>query len=277
VYGVSTGGTAVYGLSYSTLEYGAAVTGILSNTNAGRYSAGVYGRNRGLGGYGYGVWGRHDGAGPGVKGTSENGFGGEFTSSNYRGAYVRGGPSWIALYADGWTYVNGNLDVTANAWVTGDLSVSGTCTGCTDSHEGRNIGSESIAAGDLLTVTGVEVDSQTGKPVLLVRKASRPSDVVIGVAGKTMVRDKAGERANHAKQPLVSTTGVAAPNAHVQVIVSGLAQVRVSANDVKTGDLLAPGAAGGATRAGATGAFARAVSTPNSQGLVWALVSAAPR
>jgi hypothetical protein len=271
--GSSARGYAIYGSHQGTTETAAAVMGVLSTTSAGRYSAGVRGLNRGTGGYGFGVWGSHDGAGPGVKGSSANGFGGEFVSDNYRGAYVRGGPTWIALYSDGWAYVNGNLDVTANAWVTGNLSVSGTCTGCTDAYAARNSGSESIAPGDLVATAGVEVDPQNGQPVLLVRQAGQPGDAVIGVAGRALVRDTAGERASLSNQPLVPTEGTAAPNAYVQVIVSGLAQVRATAPDIQIGDLLAPSTDGGAVRAMAPGAFARAVSAPDAQGLVWALVS----
>jgi hypothetical protein len=271
--GSSAKGSAVYG-SHMGSSYGVSgVLGVLGNTSAGQDSAGVRGINKGTGGYGYGVWGSHSGAGPGVKGSSANGFGGEFVSDNYRGAYVRGGPSWIALYADGWAYVNGNLDVTANTWITGDLSVSGTCTGCTDTYAARNSGSESIAPGDLVATAGVEVDPQSGQPVLLVRRAGQPGDAVIGVAGRALVRDTVGERASLSNQPLVPTEGTATPNAYVQVIVSGLAQVRATAPDIQIGDLLAPSTDGGAVRAMAPGAFARAVSAPDAQGLVWALVS----
>lgn len=243
--------------SRTTAANGIGVTGVSSST--GSLSSGVLGA--------------HEGAGSGVRGTSETGFGGEFISSNYRGAYVRGGPSWIALYADGWTYVNGNLDVTENAFVGGNLTVDGTCSGCTQAYGARNSGSESLSLGDLVAAAGVEVDPKSGQPVLLVRRAGA-GDAVIGVAGKAMVRDTAGERANQPNQPLVATDGAAAPNAYVQVVVSGLAQVRVTTPDIKIGDALAPGAAGGAARAVAPGAFARAVSTPDAQGLVWALVSA---
>ncbi|MDQ3703642.1 MAG: S-layer homology domain-containing protein [Chloroflexota bacterium] len=273
VLGTSNTGMGVQGLTSSTITDAVGILGMVATTSAGRDSAGVRGRNQGTGGYGMGVWGSHDGAGPGVKGTSANGFGGEFTSDNYRGAYVRGGPSWIALYADGWTYVNGNLDVTQNAWITGDLSVSGTCTGCTQAYGARNSGDESLRQGDLVAAAGVEVDPKSGQPVLLVRRAGA-GDAVIGVAGKALVRDTAGERANQPNQPLVATEGAAAPNTHVQVVVSGLTQVRVTTPDIKIGDALALGAAGGAARAVAPGAFARAVSTPDAQGLVWALVSA---
>ncbi|MDQ5825127.1 MAG: S-layer homology domain-containing protein [Chloroflexota bacterium] len=243
--------------SRSTAANGVGVTGVSST---GSLSSGVLGA--------------HEGSGPGVRGTSATGFGGEFTSDNYRGAYVRGGPSWIALYADGWTYVNGNLDVTANAWVTGDLSVSGNCTGCTQAYGARNTGDESIRLGDLVAAAGVEVDPKSGQPVLLVRRAGQPGDAIIGVAGSALVRDTAGERAKEQNQPLVPADGAAAPNAYVRVIVSGLAQVRVTTQEVGIGDLLAPSAAGGATRALSQGGFARAVSTPDAQGLVWALVSA---
>ena len=273
VLGHSDTGTGVQGLTSATTTGAVGILGMVTTTSAGIDSAGVRGRNQGTGSYGTGVWGSHDGSGPGVKGTGKNGFGGEFTSENYRGAYVRGGPSWIALYADGWTYVNGNLDVTANAYVSGNLSVSGDCTGCTQAYVARNSGGESIRLGDLVAAAGVEVDPKSGLPVLLVRRAEQPGDAVIGVAGSALVRDTAGERAKEQNQPLVPAEGAAAPNTYVRVIVSGLAQVRVTTPTVAIGDLLSPDSSGGATRA-APGAFARAVSTPDAQGLVWALVSA---
>ncbi|HET6312410.1 MAG TPA: S-layer homology domain-containing protein [Chloroflexia bacterium] len=273
VLGYSDMGTGVQGLTSSPITDAVGIMGMVANTSAGRDSAGVRGRNQGTGGYGIGVWGSHDGAGPGVKGTGTNGFGGEFTSENYRGAYVRGGPSWIALYADGWTYVNGNLDVTSHAYVSGDLTVDGDCTGCTQAYVARNSGDESIRLGDLVAAAGVEVDPKSGQPVLLVRRAGLPGDAVIGVAGTSLVRDTAGERAKEQNQPLVPAEGAAAPNTYVRVIVSGLAQVRVTTWAVAIGDSLAPDSSGGATQA-SQGAVARAVSTPDAQGLVWALVSA---
>ncbi|HYO24291.1 MAG TPA: hypothetical protein VEQ85_05015 [Lacipirellulaceae bacterium] len=284
--------SALHARTNSSHAYATGAVGVVNTTSPGRYSAGLLGRNKGTGGYGYGVQGIHEGAGPGVKGESRNGFGGEFTSSNYRGAYVRGGPSWIALYADGWTYVNGNLDVTAHAYVSGNLDVGGTCTGCTDTYPARNSGSDGIAPGDLVAAAGVEVDSQSGQPVLLVRRAGQPGDAVIGVAGKALVRASGGERDRLPNPPLVPTDGTAGSSGYLQVIVGGLAQVRVTAPDVTVGDLLAAGPDGGAARVSpadttmidplapsedpartvAPAAIGRAVSAPDAQGLVWVLV-----
>ncbi len=55
------------------------VYGIIDNTNAGSFSAGVRGENRGTEGFGIGVYGSHAGTGWGIYGTSAGGFAGWFT------------------------------------------------------------------------------------------------------------------------------------------------------------------------------------------------------
>ncbi len=285
VYAQSTTGTGLIGYSYtgtgvhgkvdSNVSGATGVFGEVDHTGAGANSAGVLGRNRGTGGNGDGVWGRHDGAGSGVRGTSTNGYGGVFTSTTYRGAYVQGASDRYSLYVDGQAYLANSLSVATNAYVYGDLIVSGTCQGCTGAYAARNAGDESISRGDLVAAAGVEMDPQTGQPVLLVRRAGHAGPV-LGVAGSVLVRDTAGEHAREAKQPLVPAKGAAAPNAHLEVIVSGLAQVRVSTPDLAIGEWLEAGAGGRAARLDATGVIGRAVSTPDANSLVWAIVSVTP-
>lgn len=267
--GTKVTSSALYATNSGTGEYARGVWGVIATTSAGRYSAGVYGRNRGTGGYGYGVWGEHAGAGPGVKGDSANGFGGEFTSGNYRGAYIRGGPSWIALYADGWTYVNGNLDVTANAWITGDLSVSGTCTGCTDAHTGANAGPSSLAVGDLVAIAGIKVDRSSGKPILLVRKATAAEDVVIGVAGSPL-RQRSNKEGIKGLEPAQGAS--AAPGSFLKVIVGGLTQVRVGSAAVGVGDRIVAGSDGRAMSSASGASIGRILSPTDASGLAWALI-----
>lgn len=69
----ATSGTkaAVEGLSNSQASNAMGVHGKLTSSNAGSFSAGVYGENAGTGGLGIGVRGSHSGTGWGVYGTSD--------------------------------------------------------------------------------------------------------------------------------------------------------------------------------------------------------------
>ena len=277
VYGLhsaSTGGhPGVRGVSASRHASAAGVLGRITSTQPGQESAGVRGTNAGTGGGGFGVWGSHAGAGPGVEGTSANGFGGRFTSQNYRGMYVRGGPSWIAAYVDGWAYVNGNMDVTANAHVSGDLSVGGDCVGCSDARSARNSGETAIAPGDLVAAAGVEV--VRGEPVLLVRRAMEDDDAVIGVATTALAPAARAEGGDGVvRTALAPARGQAAPDGYVRVITSGLAQVRVDGSAIRIGARLAPGGGGRATRDTGDRSVGRVVGEPDGKGLAWALIDA---
>lgn len=192
--------------------------------------AAVHGQNLATGGLGVGVHGQHMGAGPGVRGTSANGYGGEFVSNAYRGAYVRGASDRYSLYVDGQTYLAGALSVQTNAYVYGDLIVSGTCQGCTSAHLASNGGAAAIRPGDLVAAAGVKMHPELG-PVMVVQAAQTAEDAVIGVAGPAVERRRNAENAHE----LVGTTGAVAPDGLLRVIVSGLAQVDVDATPAGIG------------------------------------------
>ncbi len=102
----------------STYENAEALTGVITSTAPGLYSAGVRGINNGIGGSGIGVWGSQNGSGWGVYGSSESGTGvygyspngwgvrGESQSNTGRGVY--GLASGTGLNYGGYFMASGN-------------------------------------------------------------------------------------------------------------------------------------------------------------------------
>lgn len=213
------------------------------------------------------ILGAHLGKGVGVFGKSDSNYAGAFISDNNGALYARGDPSFYTAYIDGRTYLNGNLDVTANASITGDLTVGGTCSGCSSTQPSKNVGDSSIAAGDLVAAAGVTANPKLKQPVLLVRRASGPEDIVVGVADKTMriVRTKEGQ------VHTASGKSSASKGELLLVTTQGLTKVRVSGPSTKLGTYVAPGPDAAAVSSVGPG-IGQLVDTPNRRGLVWAMI-----
>ena len=136
VYADSTAGTAVVG-------YGENGSSITETTPAGGQFSGPNG-----------VYGQTDvGFGTGVL------------------ARANGSLNW-ALRADGFTFLDGNLDI------------SGTCTGCTAAMVAVNGSGSSLKQGDAVALDGV-TQSDDGRIVLVVR-AAKKNDAVIGVVDREL-------------------------------------------------------------------------------------------
>jgi hypothetical protein len=157
----------------------------------------------------------------------------------------------IAVYADG------------DALVSGDLTVNGTCTGCTTATLAQNGGSSTIRQGDAVTLTGVTT-SATGQVVLVVDLA-RKGDAVLGIADRAMapapksVSIKATERKletkygtrttkvparteqNQAAGRLVLGGTSAAKGSYLRVITAGVYAYKAAAIDASVGAALAVG------------------------------------
>ena len=207
---------------------------------------------------GNGVWAVAGGGGIGVYGKGADGVGGYFESAQFdglRATTLNPTDYWGAVILDG------------------GLAVSGGCSGCSIAYRGLNGGSATLQRGDLVAAAGVEVDEVTGEPILLVRLASQPDDAVIGVALGAAASPSETQRTGK-KAPAKKDTSVIAGGEYLNVMVSGLTQVRVGSTKIAVGEHLAPGRDGAIAATDATGSVARVLSVPDANGLAWAMVNA---
>tara|TARA_E500000318_G_scaffold1676_7_gene2287 strand:+ start:47307 stop:48986 length:1680 start_codon:yes stop_codon:yes gene_type:complete len=181
----------VYGQSDSESVDAVGIHGVISDTEPGFFSAGVYGENRGEGtagfgvygthaGEGYGVYGRSEGDGYGVFGTAPSGFGLYGTSQTGTGIYGFTNTGAEALHA---RTANGDRAVFADNTNSGteaylatemygleayNIDTPGTGTGLY--AEGGQIGIEAVAdaigdGGGMLTRIGV--NARAGGPTVI--------------------------------------------------------------------------------------------------------------
>jgi hypothetical protein len=192
----------------------------------------------------------------GVVGVSqENSYGGRFSSENYRG-----------LRTD-----TNNPDFYTAAFFGGlGIYVDGNCTGCRGAEIAQNVGSTPIAVGEFVAVEGVSVNA-SGKPVLQVRQATAPNDVVVGVALGTV----SGEDVVVSTGPDM-TVATTPAGGYVMLGVDGLFQTKLADGaEAAIGDYLTAGADGAtvvATRGSADNSSARVMSAPDANGMVWVML-----
>jgi hypothetical protein len=190
--------------------------------------------------------------------TGQYNLGGYFRSTANAGAIIKGDS------ADGWVglLVDGGINV-----------INGTCSGCSISYLTLNAGSADIRKGDLVAVTGVQVDAATQKPIMLVQPATSAEDVIIGVAICPAAPPSDPTRSGPATAG-TSGAGSAVPGEYVQVMINGLAQVRVGTAKVRIGDYVTAGIEGSLATATPTTGLARVLSDVDADGFVWALIGA---
>jgi hypothetical protein len=215
VFGTSENSYAVYGADlgitqgkgyggYFTTATGIGVYGYSSanSITANAYAPGVYGRSsNGVGVYGLsdadeaGVFGQSDGYGVygysrnshGVRGASEapavdTGYGGYFTSDNYRGLYARGDDDHYAAVFENPEGASG-----AGIFVDGALWTTGSKTGYVVDMA-LNAGPEPLETGDVVVVVGFDEPIAGEIPVIKVRKAAQEgSSGVVGVVDQPFV------------------------------------------------------------------------------------------
>jgi hypothetical protein len=233
VYADSAAGTAVVGYG----ESGAAIT---ETTPAGGQFSGPNG-----------VYGQTDvGFGTGVL------------------ARANGALNW-ALRADGFTFLDGNLDI------------SGTCTGCTAAATAVNGSGSSLKQGDAVALDGVTLGAD-GRVVLIVRAAKKndavigivdrelkaaPESVTIGGNERTINVNRGGEkqvtsptRTLKAPAPLWQDGGTSVgANSFLRIITGGIyAYAGAAPADAAVGDALAVGATNGKLSKAAADSTAKA-------------------
>ena len=184
-------------------------------------------------------------------------FGAIVRSENYRGMYVKGAPSWVAATFDS---DNGIL-----------LIGGGTCVGCTLAYFAQNAGTDAIQPGDFVAALGVAVDPDLNVPVLQVVKAASAADAVVGVASTAMRRTPVSVNYGVKIGGFDARDGVSATGEYLSVVVQGLVQARVGEVQVQAGDWLTIQDGTLAAAPAGSGGLARAMSTPEPDGMVWVL------
>jgi hypothetical protein len=192
----------------------------------------------------------------GVVGVSQAGaYGGRFSTESYRGLR---------------TDTNNTSFYTAAFFGGIGIYVEGNCTGCRSAEVAQNVGSEAIAIGDFVAVEGVATN-EAGYPVLQVRRADAPSDVLVGVSVGT---------ASEAVKPDASSPdrviGNTPAGGYLTVGVSGLFQAKLADGaEVAIGDYLTAGTDGAmvlASRGDSGNSPARVMSAPDANGMVWVML-----
>jgi hypothetical protein len=233
----------VWGVTYSTSSGAIGVRGTVSIQHPGGSSAGVLGVNYGIQGLGVGVWGEQKGSGWGVYGKTQSGYAGYFS---------------------------------------GDIRVTGSCTGCVLTYLGVNDGSVSLEPGDLVAVSGISEPLAGGStPMLRVRRAGTSNgEALVGVVqSRGQVVGTQGTPGEEIEN-LVRGEGPAAHGDYLFITVQGLTQVKVSANagDIQPGYTLTlasspDGHASLAPLGGNGPQIGRAMeSLDGASGLIWVMV-----
>jgi Fe-S cluster biogenesis protein NfuA len=150
-----------------------------------------------------------------------------------------------------------------------NLIGGGSCTGCTMAYFAQNAGVEAIQPGDFVATQGVVVDPDLNVPVMQVVKATSAADPVIGVASSAMRRTPVGDYYGVKTGGFDAREGTAAAGEYLSVVVQGLVQARVDELQVQVGDKLT--LQNSALEVASDGGVARAMSTPDENGMVWVL------
>ena len=265
VYGADTGTTQGKGYGgYFTSNTGVGVYGYSSATSvtANAYTPGVYGRSAD----GVGVYGVSDNGAPGVLGSSDGygvsgrsehshgvrgyaggavadeGYGGYFSSENYRGLYSKGHESYYAAVFENPSGAGSpGLRVDGNLWVTG--SKTGYVV-----DMALNEGPEPLETGDVVVVTGFGKPVAGEIPVIKVRKATEEeSTSVVGVVDQPFAvqidpQDESKTLAKPATGRAKLTDGTAVePGGYLSVVTLGAfkaIKVDASFGAIQPGDLL---------------------------------------
>jgi hypothetical protein len=203
---VNTGGTnpGVRGETYSKQAYASGVLGVVISNNPGGWSAGVRGINNGTAGSGIGVYGEQKGSGWGVYGTATSGYAG---------------------------------------WFNGNVSITGTCTGCVMAYTGLNAGGSALETGDLVAISGVSEPLAGARVPLLRVEAASPSNARALVGVVYSRGQLAGTQGGPGEEidNVVYAEGPVAPGDFLFIAVQGLVQVRADAGAgaIRAGDTLA--------------------------------------
>jgi len=130
-------------------------------------------------------------------------------------------------------------------YFSGDIEITGSCTGCVLANFAMNAGDRPLQVGDVVSLRGVQPSGVDATPLLLLVGSADGSaaavGVVIGGAERTQAADpRAGESA---ERLVPREADSVSPGGYLTIAFSGIVQVRVSALDgpIALGDRLAAG------------------------------------
>jgi len=184
-------------------------------------------------------------------------YGAIILSENYRGMYAKSGKNWYAAVFDSPGGIN--------------LIGGGSCTGCALAYFAQNAGTEVIQPGDFVAALGVAVDPELNVPVLQVVKATSAADAVVGIASTAIRRAPVSNQYGVKTGGFDPRSGQTAASEYLSVVVQGLVQARVGELQVQVGDWLVFQDGALAAAPAGSGGLARAMSTPDPDGMVWVL------
>ncbi len=244
VYGDAVGGTGVWGISTN----GIGVRGESTNSNGVRgesaNSDGVVGRSLRAGMSGvYGVNNNNTTGGAGVTGRSTKGSGvAGFVSTPSVSVAGVWGEDITPSGHDSWAvYAKGDLRVTRNLYVVGDLYVTGAKHGYVV-DVARSDESTPLEAGDLVAISGAAAPAVGEIPVITVRRATADTaSAVLGVVDKHYIPAKVGEGPQAAEAKMETEQAAIPSGDYLTVVTLGsfkAIKVDASFGPVKPGDLL---------------------------------------
>ncbi len=184
-------------------------------------------------------------------------------------------------------YINGPVTNWAG-YFTGNVNVTGTCTGCVLAAMAVNTGDSTLQPGDVVALQGSRVDASTGQPLVMeVGRATAGAPLVGVVYGRgelTEIEKGDGQMATQ----VAPRTGAAQPGDFVHIVLDGPAQVKASALDgtIALGQKLTVGNDGAAralktvevdgvqlAESASTIGMALEDSAVRADGLIWVLVN----
>lgn len=129
---------------------------------------------------------------------------------------------------------NDGIHVTAAGnlagYFNGDVSITGTCSNCTQAIYALNAGATSLEPGDVVAVRGIADTDLQNAPVVVEVDRAAGRDTVIGVvSGWAEVVGDQNTLEDGGVERLVPREKPAQPSEYVVIIIDGMAQVKASA------------------------------------------------
>ncbi len=147
------------------------------------------------------------------------------------------GNSWAAAYVNNFGTSPGLVAQTSGTYAgyfNDQIFVTGGCTGCTLMYVALNAGATPLAAGDLVSASGVaDALDGTTDPVLRVQQSGPAAQGVVGVVfswAAVTPTEKEGETLDS----IQAAEGAVQPGDYLLIVVQGLAKVKVAAGDAAT-------------------------------------------
>jgi hypothetical protein len=172
-----------------------------------------------------GVYGINSGGGNGLRGDSN----GAITSGVY-GENSGGGFGVAGRVLNGGRALYGEAGTGWAGWFNGNVTITGSCSGCLLAGFGINRGARDLQPGDVVSVQGVEPAAFDNAATLWLVAPAQAGQAAVGVvAGRAGLRVADEHLPSETGRQLVSRDGAAAPGDYVTVVYSGPMQVRLSA------------------------------------------------